>query len=185
MLVELFTGLIFVLAFLTLGFGWKLAGSLICISIFIVLAVTDIESGILPYKIVYPSIGIAALIAIANTFLLIKPDIWSALLGFGFAAGVLLLLWGILRLFKKNIMGFGDVGVAALIGLSTGFPLVGVALSLAVLIGGLTVLVLILFKLRKASGPVSFGLYLALGAIGTILWGQKLLTITTFLVSHS
>jgi leader peptidase (prepilin peptidase) / N-methyltransferase len=185
MLVELFTGLLFVLAFLTLGFGWKLAGSLISISIFVVLAVTDIESGIIPHKIVYPAIGIVALIAIANTFLVVQPDIWSALLGFGLAVGVFLLLWGVPRLFKKNIMGFGVVGMAALIGVSTGFPLAGIALSMVVLIGGLTLLVLVSFRSKKASGPIHFGLYLALGAIGTILWGRELLAIASFLVSHS
>jgi len=182
MLVELFTGLLFVLAFVTLGLGWQLVGSLVCISIFVVLAVVDIVSGILPHKIVYPAIGIVTLIAVANTFLEAQPDIWSALLGFGCATGLFLLLWGLPRLFKNNIMGFGDVGMAGLIGASTGFPGVAVALYLAVLIGGLTVVIMILLKLRKASDPIPFGLYLALGAIGTILWGQELLTIASFLV---
>lgn len=182
-LVEVITGLIFVLAVINIGMNWKLAGALICIAILIILSIIDIELGILPHKIVYPGIGIVLIIAVINTLTGIQPDIVSAFIGFGLAAGLFFVLWGIPRLFKKRIMGFGDVGMAGLIGISVGFPLVAIAMYLAILIGGLTVITLIVIKQKKSSDPVSFGLYLALGAIGTILWSKELSIITAFFMT--
>jgi len=181
MLVEMFTGLVFVMALLKIGLGWPLAGSLICISILIVLIVVDMDSGVLPHLIVYPAIGTMIIIAGVNTFVGTEPDIRSALLGFSLAAGLFLLLWGVPKLLKKNILGFGDVGMAGLIGASVGFPLVVIALYLAILTGGVTVLILIALRVRRLSDPISFGLYLALGAIGTIFWGREILGLASVL----
>jgi prepilin signal peptidase PulO-like enzyme (type II secretory pathway) len=181
LLVELFTGLVFVQALFSAGVGWTLVESLVFISVFVVLIITDLESGTLPHRIVYPAIGIALIAAAANSYLRLAPDILSSLLGMGLGFGFMILLWGMPRLFKKRYLGFGDVGLGGLVGASLGFPLVSIALYLAVLIGGLTVLMLLVLKLRGSSHSIAFGLFLALGAIGTVLWGKELLIIAAFL----
>lgn len=182
--VELCTGLIFVLAVINMELGWELAGALIYIAILIILSITDVELGIIPHKIVYPGIGIVFIIKLINTLIAMQPNIIiTSLIGLSIAAVFFSLLWGIPQLFKKKIMGFGDVGMAGLVGLSVGFPLVVIAMYLAILIGGLTMITLIVIKQKKSSDKVSFGLYLAVGGIGTILWSKELSTITTFFLS--
>ena len=181
MLVELITGLLFVLALMKIGLGWSLIGSLIYISIFIVLIIVDMEIGRLPHLIVYPAIGVVIIIAGINYFVGVQPDIWSAMLGLCLGAGLFLILWGVPKLFKKSLIGFGDVGMAGLLGASVGFPLVVIALYLAILTGGLTVLLLVVIRRKKLSDAISFGLYLSLGAIGTIFMGKEILDMAILL----
>jgi leader peptidase (prepilin peptidase)/N-methyltransferase len=133
------------------------------------------EQGLLPHVIVYPAIVIVIIMAGINSVMGTQPDFLSALLGFSLGAGLFLLLWGTPKLFHKSIIGFGDVGVAGLIGASVGFPLVMIALYLAIFTGGITVIVLLALKMRRISDPIYFGLYLALGAIGTILAGKDIM----------
>jgi prepilin signal peptidase PulO-like enzyme (type II secretory pathway) len=181
--MEFLSGLLFVLALIKFGMGWPLAAALIEISIFIVIIIVDMEQGLLPHVIVYPAIAIVLVIAGANSFLGAQPDFLSALMGLSLGAGIFLLLWGAPKLFQRTIIGFGDVGAAGLIGASVGYPLVIIALYLAIFTGGITVIVLLALKMRKLSDPIHFGLYLALGAIGTIFVGEEILTVTSLLLT--
>ena len=98
-------------------------------------------------------------------------------------AGLFLILWGVPRLFKKSITGFENVGMACLISASVGFPLVIIAFCLAILIGVLTVGLLLIFRRRKLTDAISFGLYLSLGAIGTIFVGKEILDVAVLLIA--
>jgi leader peptidase (prepilin peptidase)/N-methyltransferase len=72
-------------------------------------------------------------------------------------------------------MGFGDVKMAALIGLVTGYPLVFVALVLAIILVGLVAVVLLVSKKKRGKEGIPFGPYLSLAAIATILYGTEML----------
>ena len=182
MIVELCTGVLYVLAWLKFGLGWTLLWSFICLAMFMVLLITDLEGVVLPHKVVYPGIGIALVLAGINTFTGNQPDIISSMVGFAAGYGIFLLIWGLAKVFKKRIIGFGDVGMAGLIGASVGFPLIAISIYLAVLAGGISIALLILFKMRKISDPISFGLFLSLGTIATILYGAELMSIAQFLL---
>lgn len=182
MIVELCTGVLYVLAWLKFGLDWALLWSFICLAMFIVLLITDLEGVVLPHVVVYPGIGIALVLAGLNTFTGNQPDIISSLVGLAVGYGFFLLIWGVAEVFQKRIIGFGDVGMAGLMGASVGFPLIAISLYLAVLAGGVSIALLILFKMRKASDPISFGLFLSLGTIATILYGAELMSIAQFLL---
>lgn len=182
MLIELFTGLLFVLAWTNFGPSWLLAESFVYISMLLVLLITGLERTTLPHWIVYAGIGVALLMVGVNSFIAYQPEIVSSGLGLAFGYAFFLLIWGIAALFKRRVIGFGDVGMAGLVGACVGFPLVTVALYLAILTGGISILMLILFKVRKASQPTSFGIFLALGAIATVFWGKQLLSFTLFMM---
>ena len=64
--------------------------------------------------------------------------------------------------------------MATLIGLVTGFPLVLVAILLAVVLGGLVAVVLLLLKLRGRKQAIPFGPFLSLGAMVALLHGTSL-----------
>jgi leader peptidase (prepilin peptidase)/N-methyltransferase len=72
-------------------------------------------------------------------------------------------------------MGEGDVKMAILIGLVTGFPLVLVALLMGVILGGLVAGVLLLLKIKKRKEAIPFGPFLSLTTITTLLWGSDIL----------
>ena len=71
-------------------------------------------------------------------------------------------------------MGWGDVKLAAFIGLAIGFPLVFVALYLAILSGGLVAIFLLASRLKGRKEGIPFGPFLSGGALATLYWGQEL-----------
>lgn len=172
-IVELATCLIF--AFLTwhYGLGLELAIALIYAGLFLVIFVIDLEQGLVLNIVVYPAMALAFVFS----FFWPWPDIsWpdigvlSALLGGALGFGVMLLPF----LIARGGMGGGDVMLAGLIGMVTGFPLVFLALLLGILVGGLVAIFLLVFGLRTRKDPIPFGPFLAAAAIVTLLWGQPI-----------
>lgn len=181
LVIELVTGLLYAFAFIKLGFGWRFFTIILYGSIFIVLAVIDMEESMIPYIIVFPAIGLALLISLINPLMGEDTGIQNFLMGLALSFGFFVLVWGVPRLLKRSVINFGDVTMASLVGASAGFPLVLIALYLAILAGGLVAIVLIVLKLRRYNQPMSFGLFLALGAIVTLIWGEEMLRITMLL----
>jgi len=175
MLVELATGLLFALAFTALGLTWQLPAALIYCSLFVVLFITDLEQGILPHVIVYPGIALALTLALSNPLTGIVPNFIDCAAGLGLSFGFFFLLWAVPRIFKKSVLGFGDVGMAGLIGASVGFPQILVALYIAVLAGGITAALLIVFKVNKLNQPLQFGPFMASAGLITLFYGKEII----------
>jgi len=174
MLVELASGLLFVLALTVFGLTWQTLVTIVFGSFFIILFVTDLEQGLLPHLIVYPGIAIALIFAALRPLTGTTPGLLSALAGLGISLGAFLLIWAVPRIFKKNALGFGDVGMAGLIGASVGYPCALVALSMAILAGGLAAAMLVVFRVKKLNEPLQFGIFLAFGGMMALFIGQDI-----------
>jgi leader peptidase (prepilin peptidase)/N-methyltransferase len=174
--VELGTAALFGLTCWRFGLSVELAVALFYICIFIVIMVIDWEKGLILNKIVLPAIGAAIVIsAIFSIFLPdveLVPFIGRAAAGGGIGLGIFLLI----VIVSRGGMGWGDVKLAALIGLATGFPLVFIALLIGVILGGVVAVILLLFKIKKRKQAIPFGPFLALAAIATLLWGNNILS---------
>jgi len=175
MLVELATGLLFALAFFSFGLYWQFAAVIILGSFYIVLFITSLEQGILPNVIMYPGIALALAFSLSNPLTGIRPDFIDCAAGFGVSFGLFFLLWAVPHLLKKNVPGFGDVGMAGLVGASTGFPQILVALCVALPAGVLTMALLPLLKPGKPDGPLQFGPFLSAAGLITLFWGNDIL----------
>lgn len=183
-LVELATGLLFVLIFLyfetenllILLFYGFLTASLIAIF------VSDLLYFTIPDEVVYPAIIVTG---IAHLFY--RPTVRgvpAGHLGGGTVTAVLpFLLTGLVAaLFfiflvwvtRGRGMGWGDVKLAALMGLFLGFPKIIIALYLAFLTGALVGVILILLKKKQLGEKIPFGPFLAGGAIFALFWGEKI-----------
>ncbi len=183
--VEVGLGLLLAGLYLYYGLSVELAAGIFYISLFIVLGVIDLEHKLILNKIVYPAVVTALILdiflrqpGILDVFLP-QPVILAALIGganglVSGAVGFTLLL--IPALIFRGGMGWGDVKMAALIGLVTGFPLVLVALFLSIVLGGLIAAVLLLLKVRKRKEAIPFGPFLSLATITTLLWGSDILS---------
>ncbi len=165
--VELGTGALFVFLYWHYGLSGQLAIATFYFCLLLSLMVIDLEQGIIPNKIVY--LGMAASLIISAVTGL---GVVRALLGGGI--GLVLLL--IPALVYKGGMGWGDVKMAGLVGLVTGFPLVLVALFLTVVSGGVVAGVLLLFGLKKRKEPIPFAPFLSLATMATLLWGNNILS---------
>ena len=173
--VEIGTGALFAYLYWYYGFSIGLAIVTFYCCLFLVLMVIDLEHHILPNKLVYPGIIVALAISVAFSVfpnsLEIVPEIGSASAGGAIGLGLFLLIIVV----SRGGMGWGDVKMAALIGLVTGFPLVFVALFLAVVLGGLVAWILILVRVKSRKQSIPFGPFLSLGAMATLLWGTNIL----------
>jgi leader peptidase (prepilin peptidase) / N-methyltransferase len=187
-LVELGTGLLFAYLLWRYGFGWELSVLVIYCLLLLILLVTDIEQMLIPNAVTYPGLVIVLLISLAIMLLNVKPH-WfysiqasgafmiiynylvNSLLG-GLAGFILLLLVVIV---SRGGMALGDVKLAALIGMMTGFPMVFVALFIGIIGGGLVAGILLLSKRRGRKDPMPFGPFLCLGGIVALLWGREML----------
>ena len=99
------------------------------------------------------------------------PGLAMALLGAAVGGGLFLLV----ALARRNALGAGDVKLAFLIGMLTGFPWVLQALILGILLGGVAAAVLLLFRLRGPKHYIPYAPYLAAGAIATLLYGPQII----------
>jgi leader peptidase (prepilin peptidase)/N-methyltransferase len=142
--------------------------------LFIVLLVIDLEHNILPNKIVYTGMVIALVVAVVAEFVLPVPQlgIKSAAIGGAIGFGLLLLP----ALISRGGMGWGDIKLAGLIGLVTGFPLIFLAMFLAITSGGLTAAILLLLKIKSRKDMIPFGPFLSLATLATLFWGNDLLS---------
>ena len=91
----------------------------------------------------------------------------------GGAIGFVLFL--LIAIISKGGMGWGDVKLAALIGLATGFPLVFAALIIGATLGGVVAVTLVIAKRKRRTETIPFGPFLSLAAIITLLWGSQIL----------
>ena len=160
-------------------YGFVLHGSLLaavflglCLSALLVISVIDIRTQMVAaeYCIVAGLLG-------GFASLTLGVPVVSLVIGFLAGGGLLaVVLLGWKRLTGQDGMGEGDVWIAASLGLAAGWPLIGVALLFAVLLGsfigvGYAVLSKQGFKIR-----IPFGPFLAIGFVGALAWGQMVLS---------
>jgi len=179
--VELGTGLLF--GYLAWHYmvwqhapGIELAVAAFYCCLFIVLMVIDLEQGLILNKIVYPAMGVALLLSTFFSIFLshieIVPFIGRAAIG----GGIGLVVFFLIVIISRGGMGWGDVKLAALIGLVTGFPLVLVALLIGIILGGVVAVLLLALKIKKRKEAIPFGPFLSLAAIATLLWGNNIIS---------
>ena len=178
--VELATALIFALLYWHYGLSVELGVMAFYACLFTIIFVIDLEHGLILNKLIYPSMVVALLLALLPqswltqvTWLtqVIEPGIASAALGGAIGFAIFLLI----ALVSRGGMGWGDVKLAALIGLATGFPLVFVAIIMGAILGGIVAVPLLIAKKRNRRETVPFGPFLAVAAMVTLLLGSNIL----------
>ncbi len=160
-LVELATGLIFILVILTPSNIYAYAYLLLMSCFLIIIFIYDLKHYIIPDKVIYPAIAIA----------LIFNFPFSILSAFGAAAFFL----AIVLISRGKWMGVGDIKLAFLMGLVLGFPNILVALFSAFLIGAIIGIGLIAAGKKTLKSEVPFGPFLVTGTFMAIFWGEKLI----------
>ncbi len=168
--VELLAGLIFLFSFIKFDFQPLLFSSLFFLSILLVIAFIDLDTLLIPNRIIFPAIGFTISIWIVSylaniKFLpLVEGNVISALFG-AFLGGAILLLvaWLSPFIFGREGMGGGDVKLAFFIGFYLGYYVL-VAFFLAFLLGSFFGLFLTVIKGWQPHREVPFGPFLSLAA---------------------
>lgn len=161
--VEIATPLLFA------AFGWHLASiplhlaiGWLYVAFFVAVTVIDLETRRVLNVMLLP----AAVATAAISILAAPPTPASALLGGAAGFGIFFLL----GLLGRGALGFGDVKLAGVIGLMTGFPDVLAALAIGALLGGAVALSLLITRRATRKTKIAYAPYLAAGAV-IALWG--------------
>ncbi|MGQ9678173.1 MAG: prepilin peptidase [bacterium] len=181
-LVELLSGVLFLLAFIHFGFNWSVLRPLVFIGFLIVLAGIDIDHKILPFTISFTGLILGVISAPFPVFNFgITRALWGGVIGIGFV----LFAYGLWRFVlarpfrrmgveKSEGMGWGDLPFAAMIGVFIGPKAIAVALTCAVLSGVIVGVMARALGKIKAGAEVPFGPFLALGGLVGLFWGELL-----------
>jgi prepilin signal peptidase PulO-like enzyme (type II secretory pathway) len=170
-LVELATAILFLLTWqmnsVQLDFYLLLARDWLLIVTLIVVFVYDWRWQLIPLTVVWP-LGIA--IFILN---LLLGFFWLDVLFFAVAAAGF--FWLQYLITRRKGLGEGDIWLGAFLGLS--FPGTIDLLSIMVLsysLGAIVGLTLISRQRKKWQSQIALGPFLALGAVITLIWGERL-----------
>ncbi len=149
--------------------GPALLTAVFCFAL-VVLSSTDLERRLLPNRLMYPSLILAAAFCWAWPDRSIA-DVWIGA-GIAFATGAVLFLagafFGSSRGTSTTPFGLGDVKLIILLGLLTGWPAVRTALVIGVLLAGIPAIVMIAFG--RGRSAFSYGPYLAMGGVVVLLF---------------
>ncbi|MDP2919567.1 MAG: prepilin peptidase [Dehalococcoidia bacterium] len=181
--VEVATGFLFAFVVATYGFDVQFLVLAFYTCLFLILAVIDLEYGLILNKITYPAIVISLILApFWSSFGFLRAPFWEnsmlqVFLSSLGGAGIYAIPFLLIVLFYPHGLGWGDVKMAVLIGLATGLPLVLVAMMIAFLSGGLVASFLLLLHLKRRKEAMPFGPFLSLGALVALFWGKDIITV--------
>ena len=176
-LVELSTGIIFLLIFLTsLRINNYTPVYLLIMACFlIVVFVYDLKHYIIPDKVIYPAIFVSGIWYLVSgisfnfyTRYEILNTIYSALVAAAFFLLIVLISRG-------KWMGVGDIKLAFLMGLILGWPNILVALFFAFFIGAIIGLGLIISGKKTLKSEVPFGPFLVTGTFIALFSGGQII----------
>ena len=167
--------MLFAITTLVVGFRWHLPAHLWFVGLTLVLILTDLDHHRIPNRILLPgTVGGVVLLAIGAALEGRIVDV-----GIGVVAGAAnFILFLIIALGARGGFGMGDVKLAFILGVFTGYhawAFTAVGSFLAFLIGGLVSIVLLIARRRGRKDAIPFGPPMIVGAWLAIVWGRDLL----------
>ncbi len=151
------------------GFGPGLLAGFFA-TIFLALTFTDLERRLIPNRVVYPSILLAAALSWAWPDTSVTQVFAGALVAVIIAAGLLVFSLP----FGANAFGLGDVKMIVLMGVVTGLPSVIIGVLVGTLAAGAAAALLLLLRVVTRRDYIPHGPFLALGAVVALLWGDPI-----------
>lgn len=196
-LVELMTAFLYLLVYWQIGFNWYLPVCLIFVSTMVSLIFIDAEHMILPNVITYPLFFFALLVRIlypifftaeyftdlrhAPVNYFAEYPLWAVSL-IGAFFGALIgggSLWLVGELWKRlrgvDAMGLGDVKMMAAVGALLGWRLTILSIFLGAFSGAIIgVFMISRQKDKDFQAQIPFGIFLGIGSIIALLFGEQL-----------
>ncbi len=174
-LVEGGNMLLWILAYITFGFGWYSVALCLLFSLLLVVSAIDLDIMEIPNGMVLTIavLGVAPFVAsfFADNGLPSTLPWWGYLVGVAAASVPLFLI----ALATRGGIGGGDVKLMAALGLFCGWRVVLLGAFFGVILGGVMAAILLLLfgKNRRAMMPLAPAL--ALGTVVALLWGEPIL----------
>ena len=176
-LIELLTAVLFAAAAIKFGANWALPAYLVLLAGLVALSFIDIEFLLLPKVIVWPLTAL-----VTSLFLLaalLTHELHQLLIAVTCAV-LWFLLFFLLNFASPRLLGFGDVRLSLVLGLSLGWlgwREVVLGFFAANLIGLIVAVALIVTKRIQRDQQIPYGVFLAAGTIFAIFAGSGILSL--------
>ena len=169
-IVEMLTGLAFVLTYQHFGFNLAFGFWILIFSLLIAISIYDFRHQIIPNQLVYPFIALSFFSPLfqVSGFRIQVSGLLAGIILFSFFA----LLWLVSR---GRWMGFGDAKLALGIGWLLGMHKGILALALSFWIGAIVSIYLMLFLGKSSKSRIAFGPFLALATFISFLFGNYII----------
>lgn len=174
--VEVLTGALFAGVGVRLGPHVEVAAYLALVATLVALSAVDLEKLILPKRIVYPGLTLVSILLLAASA---HDDSWVRLETGALCAAAWFVLFFLMNFASPRVLGFGDVRLAPLLGLSLGWFGVWYAVVgffAANLIGAVIGVILLATGRVARRQPVPYGVFLALGTLLTLYAGPEIVS---------
>lgn len=170
-LVELLTGLLFLLV--AYRFGWQSFVPLLwaLCAVLVVITFIDLDHQIIPDRITLPGIPLCFLASFFIPWVSWTDSLLGILAGGG---SLLLIAWLYQVLSKKEGMGGGDIKLLAMLGAFLGWKAVFPILFFSSVLGTLVGVPLMLIKKANGKLALPFGPFIAAAALIYLFWGPQL-----------
>lgn len=164
-LVEIITGGFFLYFFLQNGLSFNFLFYIIFFCLLVVISGIDLTHQVIPDILSFPGIALGLL------FQLLHGNIISGIAGVIFGGGLILIIRVIGGLvYKKEVMGMGDVFLCAMIGAFIGFPYIITAIFFGALCGAVLGILYIISTRQNRESPIPFGPFLSIGGLSILLF---------------
>jgi leader peptidase (prepilin peptidase) / N-methyltransferase len=174
-IVELTCAALFAGAAARFGFDWYLPVTLVLFATLLALSCIDLEHLLLPKVIIYPAlITVLALLVLDSSI----TDSWHRLLIASICSAVWFAIFFLINAAGPRLLGFGDVRLSLLLGLSLGWlgiRYVILGFFASNVLGAIIGLFLIATNKRTRNQPLPYGVYLALGTALALYAGPEIL----------
>ncbi len=172
LLLELGTGVLFVILALRLGASVALIAYLYLAAVCVALFIIDVRMHRLPDALTLPSYVVIGALLLLDAA--VTGD-WAALLRAGVGMVVLFGIYYVLAVVAGGALGFGGVKLAGLLGLLLGWSgwyalIAGGALGFVY--GGVFSLILLASRRVDSKTKIPFGPFMVLGALSAVLLGS-------------
>lgn len=170
-IIEILNAIVYLLIYFKFGVAIITLKYCILASLLIVIGMIDYDT-----QFVYTSTIICGGI-IGIIFIIIQAIIYNngyhnlllgGVIGFGMIGLIVVLTRG---------MGEGDIEIATVCGLFLGVKGILLGLFLSIVIGGISGIIILTLKLKKAKDKMAFGPFIAIGCLISMLWGNEILLV--------
>ncbi len=167
LIVETLSAFLFLFSFLRFGLSLELLTFLVFISLLIPISFIDLKTTLIPDSIAIPGIILGLILSIFRGLALISF--------IGAAVGAILIIIIIIagkKIYKQDVMGYGDIRLAAMIGAFVGWGGLLLAIMISSLIGAAYGLIQIKKGKLSMKSEIPYGPFLAIGGIISFLYGE-------------
>lgn len=165
--IEFATGVLFVVAYLHIGWTFELITALLLSSLLMIVFVSDITYMLIPNKVLLFFLPFFIIMRIISPLEPWYNSILGGIVGF--------VLLAIIIIVSKGGMGAGDMKLFGLLGIVLGFGNVLLTFLLAALLGAIVGGIFMLLRRVEKKQPIPFGPFIVIAALFSYYYGEQII----------